>query len=141
MKSLKISTILWLATILITIWNFRPVTSNKVGGDDEEYNYIEGSDKGPEHWGQLNEEWKACGKGDMQSPIDLLEKKVEVVPSLGKHRKSYKPSPATLVNRGHDIMLKWEDGAGQIYINGTKFFLKQIHWHTPSEHTIGDART
>ncbi|OVA10431.1 Alpha carbonic anhydrase [Macleaya cordata] len=137
MESWKI-TILYMVTILITVSNFRTVTS--VGGGDEEYSYIEGSDKGPEHWGELNNKWKACGNGVMQSPIDLLDKEVMVVPSLGMLRKNYKLSPATLVNQGHVIMLNWTDGAGEIYINGTKFFLKQIHWHTPCEHTIDGAR-
>ncbi|KAF3785673.1 Alpha carbonic anhydrase 7 [Nymphaea thermarum] len=27
-----------------------------------------------------------------------------------------------------------------MYINGTEFFLRQLHWHSPSEHTINGRR-
>lgn len=41
----------------------------------------------------------------MQSPIDLLNERVQVVSYLGRLRRSYKPSYATLKNRGHDMMV------------------------------------
>lgn len=41
----------------------------------------------------------------MQSPIDLLNERVEVVSHLGRLKRSYKPSYATLKNRGHDMMV------------------------------------
>ncbi|XP_013615681.1 PREDICTED: alpha carbonic anhydrase 7-like, partial [Brassica oleracea var. oleracea] len=48
---------------------------------------------------------------------------------------------ATIKNRGHDIMLKFEDGAaGSIKINGFQYELQQLHWHSPSEHTINGRR-
>ncbi|KAK6936070.1 Alpha carbonic anhydrase domain [Dillenia turbinata] len=81
-----------------------------------------------------------CKNGTMQSPIDLLNERVEVVSQLGRLNKCYKPSNATLVNRGHDIMLRWEDDAGSMHINGTNYELKQCHWHSPSEHTINGKR-
>ncbi|KAK8923484.1 Bifunctional monodehydroascorbate reductase and carbonic anhydrase nectarin-3 [Platanthera zijinensis] len=43
-------------------------------------------------------------------------------------------------NRGHDIMLKWEEDAGGVWINGTEYWIKQLHWHVPSEHTIDGRR-
>lgn len=39
----------------------------------------------------------------MQSPIDLMNERVEVVSHLGRLKRSYKPSEAILKNRGHDI--------------------------------------
>lgn len=41
----------------------------------------------------------------MQSPIDLLNERVQVVSHLGRLKRSYKPSYATLKNRGHDMMV------------------------------------
>ena len=38
------------------------------------------------------------------------------------------------------VQLEWEDGAGEIYMNGTAYILKQCHWHSPSEHTIDGRR-
>uniref|UniRef100_A0A2N9GU36 Carbonic anhydrase n=1 Tax=Fagus sylvatica TaxID=28930 RepID=A0A2N9GU36_FAGSY len=76
----------------------------------------------------------------MQSPIDMLNERVEVVSHLGRLKRNYKPSYATLKNRGHDMMMKWEGGAGYIQINDTQYVLQQCHWHSPSEHTINGRR-
>ncbi|KAF8042650.1 hypothetical protein BT93_A1094 [Corymbia citriodora subsp. variegata] len=109
--------------------------------DEREFDYLAGSEKGPMHWGELKKEWEACKKGEMQSPIDLSSQRVKVMPKLGEIEWSYKPSNATLKNRGHDISLQWDTGnVGSIKINGTEYFLQQCHWHSPSEHTINGRR-
>ncbi|KAL4197147.1 hypothetical protein AMTRI_Chr04g249720 [Amborella trichopoda] len=100
-----------------------------------------GSEKGPKHWGEIHPEWTACNNGDMQSPIDLLHQRVEVLPNLGRLKRKYKSAKAILKNRGHDIMLKWgENGAGTLEINQTEYVLKQCHWHSPSEHSFNGSR-
>ncbi|KAK9168584.1 hypothetical protein Syun_000724 [Stephania yunnanensis] len=108
--------------------------------DENEFSYIKGSDKGPEHWGELHKEWAACGNGKLQSPIDLSNKIVKITSELGMLKTCYKPFDATLKNEGHVIMLQWNGDAGFLEINGTKYFLKQIHWHHPSEHVINGLR-
>ncbi|URE05289.1 bifunctional monodehydroascorbate reductase and carbonic [Musa troglodytarum] len=108
--------------------------------DEKEFSYEKGSEAGPEHWGEIHRDWAACGKGHMQSPIDLTHKRVQILPHLGRLRRSYHPAKAILKNRGHDIMLKWEEEAGGLWINGTEYALKQLHWHSPSEHTIDGRR-
>ncbi|KAM3341242.1 alpha carbonic anhydrase 7-like [Capsicum galapagoense] len=75
----------------------------------------------------------------MQSPIDISSCGVKIKRKLG-HKKLYKPSNSTLRNRGHDISLHWHGDAGSILMNGTKYPLLQIHWHSPSEHTINGRR-
>ena len=76
-----------------------------VGGieDETQFSYIEDTGKGPKRWGQINPDWKACGNGAMQSPIDLLDARVQVLPNLGKLKRDYKPAPAVVKNRGHDV--------------------------------------
>ncbi|XP_031474283.2 alpha carbonic anhydrase 7-like isoform X1 [Nymphaea colorata] len=107
--------------------------------DEKEFDYKEGSSKGPEHWSEIHPEWAAC-RGKEQSPIDLLSKRVVVLPQLGRLKRKYKPARAVLKNRGHDIMLQWVGEAGGIYIKGVKYELKQCHWHSPSEHSINGSR-
>lgn len=75
--------------------------------DEHEFDYLGGSGKGPSYWGKINPEWKACDNGEMQSPIDLLHKRVEVLPNLGRLRRKYEPAQAVVKNRGHDIMVKF----------------------------------
>ncbi|RWV96815.1 hypothetical protein GW17_00040447 [Ensete ventricosum] len=73
--------------------------------DESEFSYEEGSPNGPQHWGEIREEWAMCNNGDLQSPIDLLHERVKVLPGLGRLRRSYRAANATLKNRGHDIMV------------------------------------
>ncbi|KAF8039302.1 hypothetical protein BT93_B1744 [Corymbia citriodora subsp. variegata] len=111
-----------------------------IAAEDGGFSYIVGSGKGPEDWGRINPLWQACGNGKLQSPIDLLNEKAQVSPELGGLKTEYKPVPATLKNRGHDIAVFWKEYAGQININGTYYKLVQCHWHSPSEHTFNGER-
>ena len=36
--------------------------------------------------------------------------------------------------------MKFSGDAGRLVINGTVYHLRQLHWHTPSEHTVGGRR-
>ena len=74
--------------------------------DQREFNYEEDSEKGPARWGELRQEWSMCSKGSIQSPIDLLDDRVELVSNLGILKSNYRPSNATLKNRGHDMMVR-----------------------------------
>ncbi|XP_073270898.1 bifunctional monodehydroascorbate reductase and carbonic anhydrase nectarin-3-like [Primulina huaijiensis] len=107
--------------------------------DENEFSYDENSEKGPSHWGSLRPEWAICSTGKKQSPIAILKKTVEIAPDLGRLHRYYKNSAATLVNTGHDMTVRW-DRAGFIQIKETMFELKQIHWHSPSEHTLDGRR-
>lgn len=73
--------------------------------DETQFNYDKKGVKGPENWGKLKPEWAMCGKGKMQSPIDLTDKRVLIDHNLGYLRSQYLPSNATIKNRGHDIMV------------------------------------
>ncbi|XP_050379511.1 alpha carbonic anhydrase 4-like [Argentina anserina] len=110
------------------------------GAEEIEYDYEQWSSKGPEHWGELKEEWKECKNGDLQSPIDLIDSNARRVitaeDDLSHLTMSYKPSPATMKLEGHDISIEFTDDAGSIHINGTDYFLKKCHWHRSSEHHI-----
>ncbi|GLT56804.1 hypothetical protein SLA2020_298210 [Shorea laevis] len=132
-----LSCIIFFTVVLVLLSS--PATSQEVE-DESEFDYDKNGERGPNRWGELKPEWSACSNGKMQSPIDLLNERVEVVSYLGRLKRSYKPSNATLKNRGHDIMLSFESEAGSIEINGTEYELKQMHWHSPSEHTIDGFR-
>ncbi|GJN03760.1 hypothetical protein PR202_ga21238 [Eleusine coracana subsp. coracana] len=108
--------------------------------NEKEFSYVRGAKNGPERWGKINKNWTKCGTGEMQSPIDLSDKRVKLVRSLGYLNHSYRPAEASIVNRGHDIMVKFGGDAGSLVINGTTYNLHQIHWHSPSEHTVNGRR-
>nr|KYP45254.1 hypothetical protein KK1_033207 [Cajanus cajan] len=48
--------------------------------------------------------------------------------------RHYLPTNATLVNNKFNIGVHFEGKVGDININGKNYSLKQLHWHSPSEH-------
>ncbi|XP_073112378.1 alpha carbonic anhydrase 7-like isoform X1 [Elaeis guineensis] len=127
------------ACLTLFILQARPSSSQAIE-DEREFSYEQGSPNGPDHWGEIHKEWATCNNGDMQSPIDLTHERVKILPGLGRLKRNYRASNATLKNRGHDIMLEWVEGGGWIRINGNEYQLKQCHWHSPSEHTVDGKR-
>lgn len=109
--------------------------------NDAEFNYDMRSKKGPFHWGEIKPEWSQCQKGSMQSPIHLTNETIKIVSELGPLQVNYTArSHTTVVNKGHQIMLKWNESTNFLHINGTQYLLKTSHWHSPSEHTLNGKR-
>ncbi|RZC91713.1 hypothetical protein C5167_027776 [Papaver somniferum] len=143
MKSfLSAPTLVFLLVIGVLVLNSRPTSSWLEVEDQTEFSYIPGSPNGPENWGKLHKDWAICNNGTKQSPIDIVCNRMISAPWLRKLKKLYKPSSATLTNRGHDIELQWDvpGSAGFIKIYGTIYTLDRVHWHSPSEHTINGKR-
>ncbi|KAF8042653.1 hypothetical protein BT93_A1097 [Corymbia citriodora subsp. variegata] len=124
-----------LLSLLATSLHVASTQSGEVE-DETGFSYIVGSDRGPEKWGYLKEEWRACSEGRMQSPVDLAGEHVDVTPYRGL-RRNYERSHAYVKNRGHDLRLRWKE-AGSIEVDGRPYFLQQCHWHHPSEHAINN---
>ena len=77
-----------------------------LAGEKPEFNYIKGSPKGPEHWGELKPEWATCKNGQSQSPIDILNKDVQVNINPGDLRLNYKASNAIIKNTDHSVEVR-----------------------------------
>ncbi|GAU65701.1 carbonic anhydrase [Streptomyces sp. NBRC 110611] len=92
----------------------------------------EGAD-GPEKWGDLDPSFTQCKAGRRQSPIDLTKNSATTHPaevSIG-----YRPATVTLENRGHTIQAT-APGGGTLRVGGSRYELRQFHFHLPSEHTV-----
>ncbi|KAH9648804.1 alpha carbonic anhydrase 4 [Citrus sinensis] len=140
MKCYKNFTFIILASLILSSHLYNLVNADDSEVDDETaFSYKEETGKGPREWGKINPHWRVCGIGKLQSPIDLLNQRVQVLPALGKLKRDYKPAPAVVKNRGHDICVWWRGDAGKMNINGTVYKLLQCHWHTPSEHTFNGS--
>lgn len=91
-------------------------------------------DTGPEHWGELDEDYAAAKEGQQQSPIDIE-------PGAAAHEDrpdlsfSYGPAGLDIENNGHSVQVDRGDG-GSMIVGDRKFALQQFHFHSPSEHTI-----
>ncbi|XP_047309315.1 alpha carbonic anhydrase 1, chloroplastic-like [Impatiens glandulifera] len=90
---------------------------------------------GPEKWGSISDDYSTCQSGESQSPIDIIVKETTENKNLKTLTRKYKAVEATFIN--HKYMLELHLGnAGGFNFDGKDYTLKQIHWHTPSEHTI-----
>jgi carbonic anhydrase len=89
-------------------------------------------DTGPEHWAELSPEYSQCGKGHMQSPIDL-----GVSAEVGQFKVgvAYRPGPLTIFNNGHTIQVNFPEGS-MLTSGISRYKLLQVHFHTPSESTL-----
>jgi len=89
---------------------------------------------GPQHWGDLSPEFIMCKIGKNQSPIDINERftvKACTKP-IGFH---YAADVKAVKHTGYSVKALAE-GKSFIVVDGKKFYLKQFHFHTPSEHTV-----
>lgn len=86
----------------------------------------------PEHWGDLDQKFVLCKTGKSQSPIDLIWKRPT---EKGQLQFAYHPTRGSIIDNGHSIQVNFETG-NRVNIHGQIFDLKQVHFHSPSEHTI-----
>ncbi len=94
------------------------------------WSYVGGN--GPAHWGEISPEFSECKTGVNQSPVDLGHL---VDAKLPKIAFSYYAPPRKIINNGHTVQVT--TGANnKIMIDDDIFELKQMHFHSPSEHTI-----
>jgi len=94
-------------------------------------------EEGPEHWGELSEEFDMCSRGLNQSPIDLV---ADIDADLPELILEY-TNPGNLVetNTGHAIQEKVNPGNFLVFVD-KRYELKQFHFHSPSEHLVdGEA--
>jgi len=87
---------------------------------------------GPKYWGDLDKKFIMCKIGKNQSPVDLNR---FIKGCLKELDISYNGKAEKVVNNGHTIKVKTE-GHNFVVVDGIKFYLKQFHFHTPSENKI-----
>lgn len=93
-----------------------------------------GGDVGPDHWGEINQEFAACKTGTRQSPIDINI--TQSVPAdLGDIRFDYQSISPQVLNNGHTVQVNYTNGS-RITVVDRQFELAQFHFHTPSENTV-----
>jgi len=87
---------------------------------------------GPEHWGDLSPDYRVCGMGTQQSPIDLTG---AVKARLEHLQIDYKKAPLRVWNNGEYILTNVPAGSTVKVGSGT-YKLLQFHFHHPSEHHV-----
>lgn len=94
---------------------------------------------GPDEWGSLDGDFKACAVGTQQSPVDLSA----LVDAEKSPLKLYWPKQGfEVINNGHTIQANvMGDNGGTLTVEGRTYVLRQFHFHAPSEHALDGTRT
>lgn len=87
---------------------------------------------GPAHWGDLKPEFKMCGEGHSQSPIDIVGAVSSDQPQLSFN---YADTTLSLINNGHTIKANYGAGSS-ISVDGETYQLLQFHFHSTSENKV-----
>lgn len=100
---------------------------------------------GPGFWAELSPAYQLCGTGTLQSPIDISSTgpsatsrwqfRYGKTPLQMYHTEHVEP----LIDNGHTIQIPVEQGS-ELMLDGAVYALKQFHFHTPSEHSIGGVK-
>lgn len=88
--------------------------------------------EGPEHWGELSEDYKACAVGRGQSPIDIDR---PIHADLPKLDLSYAGGFPRIENNGHTVQVDAQAGS-RLVVGEDACDLVQFHFHHPSEHRL-----
>ncbi|WP_370476460.1 carbonic anhydrase [Tamlana flava] len=109
------------------------ITTHEQTEHEQHWSYS--GETSPEHWVEIEKNSNCDGKH--QSPINIIHKDTDSSATKTDLKILY--TPTTLIskveNNGHSIQFDFETGDSINYKNET-FYLKQIHFHEPSEHRI-----
>lgn len=92
--------------------------------------------EGPDQWGHLHPDWKACSEGQEQSPIVLSGEEAE--PTAERLAFHYQPTIGRLSDNAYAVRVDMEPGS-RLLLGDRTFSLRQFHFHTPSEHLWSDG--
>lgn len=96
-------------------------------------------DTGPGFWAELDAAWLACGDASGQSPIAINATRPGTGLVALQPIVDLAETPISLINNGHTLENEYEPGSS-ITLDGVLYGLTQFHFHTLSEHSIGDER-
>lgn len=93
-------------------------------------------ESGPAQWGEISKEYATCQTGINQSPIDIQTAKTRKLglPSLNMQ---YVDGPTRFQSINHTLQATMSSyTSNSIEVDGKIYFLKQLDFHAPSEHTF-----
>lgn len=87
----------------------------------------------PEYWGNISPKFTECKQGKSQSPVNIVQTSKLHTQHLTFH---YQLTTEHIVNNTHTIQVIVNSDKDYIIFHNKKYYLKQFHFHTPSEHHI-----
>ncbi|KAL2487141.1 Alpha carbonic anhydrase 1 [Abeliophyllum distichum] len=128
------SVILFIAAIIFLGFNSSSTATEQVDGGMQ---FTYSGARGPYNWGRLSPKFDKCSNGKSQSPINIVKHKAVINNKLKPLIRDYKSAiNVTLLNYGFIVGMQYPNNSGILMVDGKKYSLKQMHWHSPSEHRI-----
>jgi len=100
---------------------------------------------GPDKWGKLSPAYALCDEGKGQSPINIVKTneregmRWKLDYKSTSFRIEHNDHVDDIIDNGHTIQITVDSGS--TFTFGDKIYdLKQVHFHTPSEHTLDGER-
>lgn len=130
----KIPLFICFSLILLSSCTYENKSSHFDKHETKEHWSYEG-ETSPEYWAEI-EKNSDCG-GLYQSPINIIENNTVPLNTLDNFEVFYSPQTllSTVENNGHSIQFGFHSG-DSIKYKDEIYYLKQIHFHEPSEHKI-----
>jgi carbonic anhydrase len=104
-------------------------------GDPHHPSFTYDGETGPDHWGELSPLTEVCGRGNLQSPVDITPRKLHQVDWLEPLKIEYKATPTRLLHTGYTFQVNYDPGSKLTFL-GAEYEVVQFHFHTPSEHLV-----
>ena len=105
----------------------------------DEANWSYSGETGAEYWASLSPDYRLCGSGKNQSPINIDSKTTLDIQNKGIKFNYGHIVPTTLQNTGKYIQVNIDKGSN-IKIDELEFELKHLAIHMPSEHTFDNKQ-
>lgn len=91
---------------------------------------------GPEHWGHLDPSFSSAVSGRRQSPINISDPAPVGRASI---QFAYQEGQFAVMNTGYAIQVKYGKGS-DLAVKNRIYRLREIQFHSPSEHTVHGRR-
>lgn len=126
---MKFSSVLLVATLMLASQSLAA-----------ELDFAYSGEAGPERWSLLSPDNVLCNSGKKQSPIDIPKQEFQVNRLSLDQPKFNDAKDVRLFHDGHTVEVASSDESKplpvQMKIKGKSFQLKEMHFHTPSEHRV-----
>lgn len=96
------------------------------------YNWSYAGEGAPENWASLSDEYRLCGEGVEQSPVDItgyIDGEEPAVSFL------YRTDARRVANTGSFLRVEY-GGESRLQVDDDEYRLDHLHLHYPSEHRI-----
>ncbi|KAI3471811.1 hypothetical protein Pfo_028464 [Paulownia fortunei] len=127
-------------SVTITLLIVGSYASTTLKADNKPLQFTYSGATGPDRWASLNPNFSLCANGKSQSPINIVTDQVLPNKKLKPLIREYRAVNVTLVDFKFTVAIEYPDHTGGIIIDDKQYTLKQMHWHSPSEHRINGKR-